>query len=1061
MQEQLSSVAAFGYSHSRRLKTTDRTPHSVPSTLALHQHPPEPLCVYYDLLVDDDIPESDSATHYEQFFSLLSDTPFDMHTRRTSLNPMPEKRRFVKNDERRSNLIAEFILTEDNYVMSLQTFINSIVHRVRAKTRDRHSLILGPYECNKIFMNIEQILQVNQSFLADLVRFQKESNPGNFGDMCLSHIRRFSTPYHKFLLGVENAQTFNIKEQKNNPTYQAFLDKVKSRQELGNQTMYDYLALPGQRVGRYTLFLKELIKHTTDDHPDLPGLSEALIAAEEIANMSEDYHTKLIRIFHNMLQSIQNCPASLISQQRCLICHLDAVELDTETLKPTHPVTFFLFSDKLMVVRRPSYTADGLELCGLDHERDKKTGMLSLLVRKGDNKRYDRKLKFRGWLNVSDIEICEGLQDIPTSFTLVANYSTSLSPDVDPQTRDALEGYFYDSAPRLFTLSTSAVDGSTARAEHTQAWLHERRKFIEQFGKAKMAQRTQQDDSVQHATRTWRGRHFFANVYPISTYPDAINKSDVALVYLENTEAQLRSMLSSCYMIPHMLGFVVPRAALPGKYVLKIQSKLALGCVAEDEPVSSSALELDIKNEKTFAERLFGNLYDCNRDLHEVGRMANSLSVGRKRAVNKSVRRTLRQEIRRRKSISTFKLFNIGATTSLSRSQSFSDGGLESRISHTYSSSSSASDLTLGSTDDLAERRKSSSSGHDVYDKAGSSYQPSIHPTQTVSYEIKPKLRRKSIPNSNETYEVQRKQLHVQKRRASRDNRNISTIDQPRKSVVISTAAGPSPSATTSNPNRPRSGSHGSSSGFSTMGSQTTVSTTYSSPFSQDLSLPAYEVPVDKKVAELLANIKNRSPALSESSTNSASSTEALTPNRHSPNGIEKLMAEMDQMKAEFHLKYSNMIRDYEEMGSVVRKLTRELRKKDEELSILRVKHQDTLTENDLLYEAFNNELDQLSAMYPQPAAVMDTVPVTRTSADRPRHPTPETQILRKLEVTIKERNQWHQTACKLARELQDLSTGLGVMLDAKRSSSTICSVTSTSSQNNDTAFPSSDLIDQ
>lgn len=86
-------------------------------------------------------------------------------------------------------------------------------------------------------------------------------------------------------------------------------------------------------------------------------------------------------------------------------------------------------------------------------------------------------------------------------------------------------------------------------------------------------------------------------------------------------------------------------------------------------------------------------------------------------------------------------------------------------------------------------------------------------------------------------------------------------------------------------------------------------------------------MPVDKKVAELLANIKNRSPALSDTSTNSASSVEVVTPDRNSPSGIEKLMAEMDQMKAEFHLKYSNMIRDYEEMGSVVRKLTRELRK--------------------------------------------------------------------------------------------------------------------------------------
>ena len=95
---------------------------------------------------------------------------------------------------------------------------------------------------------------------------------------------------------------------------------------------------------------------------------------------------------------------------------MDASELDPQTLRPVHPVTIFLFTDKLMVVRRPSYVSDGLELCGLDHERDK-TGMLSLLVRKAESsKRYDRKLKFRGWISLNDIEIHDGAAGKVTLF---------------------------------------------------------------------------------------------------------------------------------------------------------------------------------------------------------------------------------------------------------------------------------------------------------------------------------------------------------------------------------------------------------------------------------------------------------------------------------------------------------------------------------------------------------------------------------------------------------------------------------------------------------------------
>lgn len=85
---------------------------------------------------------------------------------------------------------------------------------------------------------------------------------------------------------------------------------AKLSQHTGNQTVYDYLALPSQRVGRYTMYFKELLKHTTDDHPDLTGLHTSLIKIEEIANIREDKHTQLMKIFHQLLQAIQFCPVN-------------------------------------------------------------------------------------------------------------------------------------------------------------------------------------------------------------------------------------------------------------------------------------------------------------------------------------------------------------------------------------------------------------------------------------------------------------------------------------------------------------------------------------------------------------------------------------------------------------------------------------------------------------------------------------------------------------------------------------------------------------------------------
>lgn len=92
----------------------------------------------------------------------------------------------------------------------------------------------------------------------------------------------------------------------------------------------------------------------------------------------------------------------MISFQRRLVGYLDTIELDPVTLKPLQPVTLFLFSDKIMVVKRPSYEVDGLDLCGLDQRMYEGSERKDFCIRK---EAITGKMKFIGWASVNDIDI--------------------------------------------------------------------------------------------------------------------------------------------------------------------------------------------------------------------------------------------------------------------------------------------------------------------------------------------------------------------------------------------------------------------------------------------------------------------------------------------------------------------------------------------------------------------------------------------------------------------------------------------------------------------------------
>ncbi|KAG2237280.1 hypothetical protein INT48_009013 [Thamnidium elegans] len=964
MQQIDISLDSIGYIYSRQLLDFNAQPSNFNS---------ESVCHFYDILVHEPSQSSEKSTKLFQQFNQLITSPSTLHhPTAPSISP---KREFVKNDERRQYLLDEFIMTEANYLSSLKTFINLIVEPLRQRSKDRQRAIIGQYECANIFMNIDELATVTEDFYNDLIQYNL--NPAscgvNLGDLCLSHMRRF-TCYNRFLLGVHNAQIINEKQLKN-PTYFAFLEKVINNQGNGNQTVYDYLALPSQRVGRYTMYYKELMKHTTDDHVDLPGLHSSLLKAEEIANMTEEIHTQIMKIFRRLLQAIQYCPESLISFQRRFLCYLDTTEIDPQTLKPVQPVTLFLFSDKIMVVKRPSYESDGLDLCGLDQRMYEGSERKDFCIRK---EAVTGKMKFIGWANTSFSK---------SSFTLLCNNSGPLlsSPDTDQTTQKSLEAYFqHDQQRHAFALNDG---GNLINREYFQTVEKTRSHFIHQFGKAKNNLKTS-DELIQSSYCQWNHHHFFANIYPTSRYHKVSNKNEIALFYIEKNTVNIEAILSNCFIAPNMVGFVVPHEK-DDNYRFAIRSKCAIGNTSNEEISLLTFRANDIYHIQNAQNQLFGNLLLCDRDLLQSSQLSNSPV----HQPPQPSRFSIKQDLIRKKSKSTFKLFTSLANNNTHRQQPplpnspTPSGIVRPRTTSTYSeyilgletsnnsihystSSSSGSSIKSQLSADSRLTLQSLASNNNPTDvllpqqsmlskfAADASinqpryFSPSFHPSRTASYEIQSAATKRSEEPQRPEY--------------TNRSRSPLSIREPTPAMIEP------------------------GSGFSTVNSRySSISTLGSQRSSLFLDRDRFDSP--RPVSDLLIPI--------------------ATPNS-GENVMKYYSTSADSFTKRpmyFMEEKSDLYRELEEKNKTVLMLTSLLQKKEEEIELLKADLDDSVSELGTVCDKFNSELENLSTIY------------QLSPDERPSHPSPDMQMKRKLETALLERNQWQLRATELEQQLRRL----------------------------------------
>ncbi|KAI0268336.1 hypothetical protein BC834DRAFT_687638 [Gloeopeniophorella convolvens] len=295
------------------------------------------------------------------------------------------RRRAMTNSSAIEDILNEFVTTERSYVKRLRILKSDYADPLRTFARSKDTAIISLYDANTLFGNIDNLLPVNEALLADLETMVSPEGPrsvGYIGDVVLRHFKDLHgfEQYKQYYVKREEAQSiFEREMSKRSSGFSAFVDRIKySSSDTKNRVgLRELLMDPVQRIPRYTLMLRTMIKRMPPGDPQRAKLVEADEIASKIALAEIGEETKRASVMFCLRTTVDGFPPGLISHSRRLVDSIDVVDTffdghpstsggSGSTLEPLH-CTLFLFNDKLMIVKRSGNgEKSGQALAGLD-----------------------------------------------------------------------------------------------------------------------------------------------------------------------------------------------------------------------------------------------------------------------------------------------------------------------------------------------------------------------------------------------------------------------------------------------------------------------------------------------------------------------------------------------------------------------------------------------------------------------------------------------------------------------------------------------------------------------
>ncbi|NWX84479.1 ARHGH factor, partial [Nothoprocta pentlandii] len=256
----------------------------------------------------------------------------------------------ITPDDMRKHVIMTLLDTEQSYVESLRTLMQGYMKPLK---QPENSLLCDPSLVDEIFDQIPELLEHHEQFLEqinDCVQNWHEKQ--KVGDLLVQSFSKdvLVNIYSAYIDNFLNAKDAVRIAKEARPAFMKFLEQ-SMRENKEKQALSDLMIKPVQRIPRYELLVKDLLKHTPEDHPDHPFLIDAQRNIKQVAERINkgmksaeevERNARIVQEIESHIEGMEDLQAPLRRFLR------QEMVVEVKAVGGKKDRSFFLFSDLLV-----------------------------------------------------------------------------------------------------------------------------------------------------------------------------------------------------------------------------------------------------------------------------------------------------------------------------------------------------------------------------------------------------------------------------------------------------------------------------------------------------------------------------------------------------------------------------------------------------------------------------------------------------------------------------------------------------------------------------------------
>ncbi|KAJ0063377.1 hypothetical protein NL108_002714, partial [Boleophthalmus pectinirostris] len=250
----------------------------------------------------------------------------------------------------RKHVMMTLLDTEQSYVESLRTLIQGYMRPL--KQPDSGSIV-DPLLVDEMFYQIPEILEHHEHFLdqvSDCVNQWHDRQ--TVGHLLIHSFSKedLANMYSAYIDNFLNAKDAVRIAKEAKPAFHKFLEQ-NMRENKEKQALGDLMIKPVQRIPRYELIVKDLLKHTPEDHPDHPYLLDAQRDIKRLAEKinkgrrSAEEAEREARVIQEIEAHIEGVENILNPQRKFL---RQEIVMEAKNVGGKKDRSLFLFSDLII-----------------------------------------------------------------------------------------------------------------------------------------------------------------------------------------------------------------------------------------------------------------------------------------------------------------------------------------------------------------------------------------------------------------------------------------------------------------------------------------------------------------------------------------------------------------------------------------------------------------------------------------------------------------------------------------------------------------------------------------